>query len=131
MKKSNRMKLITGVASILAVSVLALHLQAADDKEDSMKAFMKAYHKAPKGVDPICKKALDGKATPEELKKLIAGYKEMTLAKAPKGDAASWKEKTTKLYAAAQGLEKGGPEAAAKYKAAVDCKACHSLHKPD
>jgi hypothetical protein len=74
---------------------------------------------------------MEGKASPEEMKKLVAGYKVLTTTKPPKGDDASWKEKTSKLYAAAQALEKGTPDAAAKYKAALDCKACHSVHKPD
>ena len=42
----------------------------------------------------------------------------------------SWKDKTSKLLVAAQGLPKGGPEALAKYKQALECKACHSVHRP-
>ena len=115
----------------MAGGALAWPLQAADDKDSPMAEFMKAYHKAPKGTDPVCKRAQNGQATKEELKKLVAGYKMMASTKAPKGDAASWKEKTTTLLAAAQALEKGEPGAAAKYKEAVNCKACHSEHKPD
>ena len=40
-------------------------------------------------------------------------------------------EKTEKLLAAAQALQSGAPDGAAKYKEAVNCKACHSAHKPD
>ncbi len=130
MKHSSYSKFIAGFAAVLATSVLAFQLHAADDK-DALEKFMKEYHKAPKGTDPVCKKAVDGKASPEEIKKLIEGYKMMTTIKPPKGDEASWKEKTGKVYAAAQGLVKGGAEAQAKYKEAVNCKACHSLHKPD
>jgi cytochrome c2 len=131
MKKPNRVVLAACIAGLMAGSALTWPLQAEDAKEDPIEKVMKAFHKAPKGTDPICKKALEGKASPEELKKLVAGYKVLTTAKPPKGDAASWKEKTTKLLAAAQDLEKGGADAAAKYKAAVDCKACHSVHKPN
>jgi hypothetical protein len=102
----------------------------AADSEDAIKEVMQTCHKAPEGTDPICKKALDGKASAEELKKLVAGYKVLTTVKPPKGDEASWKDKTSKLLAAAQALQKGESGATAQYKTAVDCKACHSVHKP-
>ena len=35
------------------------------------------------------------------------------------------------LVAAAQSLQKGEAGATAKYKDAVNCKACHSVHKPE
>ncbi len=117
--------------TVVAVCVAAAMVSIAAEKESPVGQFMKTYHKAPKGVDPVCKKAQDGKATPEEIKKLVEGYKMMTTAKPSKGDDASWKEKTGKLFAAAQGLEKGGPDAIAKYKEAVNCKACHSVHRGD
>jgi hypothetical protein len=131
MKKTNKIGLAACVAGMLAGSVIGWQLQAADANEDAIKEVMKTYHKAPKGTDPVCKKALDGKASPEELKKLVASYKVLTTAKPPKGEAGSWKEKTTKLLSAAQALEKGEADAANKYKEAVNCKACHSVHKPD
>ena len=121
----------TLVAALCLGGGLAWQSQAADAGKDAIKEVMKAYHKAPKGVDPVCKKAADGKATPDELKKLVAGYKVMVGAKAPRGDEASWKEKTAKLLAACQALEKGEEGAAAKYKEALNCKACHQAHKPE
>ncbi len=131
MKRNRTIALTTLVAGLLAAGALVWRINAADEHSDVIEEVMKTYHKAPKGVDPVCKKAVDGKASPEEIKKLVAAYKSLTTAKPPKGEASSWKEKTTKLLAAAQGLEKGGPEATAKYKEAVNCKACHSAHKPD
>ena len=119
------------LAGLIASAVLVLQLNAAESKDNPTKVFMKTYHKAPKGVDPVCKRAIDGKATPAELKKLVEGYKAMIDAKPPKGDDASWHEKTTKLCAAADSLAKGAPGAAAAYKEAVNCKACHSAHKGD
>ena len=121
---------------IAAVAGLALgfSLHAGDADHEAIEKAMKDFHKAPKGVDPVCKKALQGTATKEEWKGLLDGYKAMAKVKnPPKGDAASWKEKTGKLLAAAQALHKAptSQEAAAAYKQAVDCKACHSAHKPD
>jgi hypothetical protein len=134
MKKHISIKFAACVAvSILAAGALVWRSSAAGTKadEDAIKEVMKTCHKAPKGVDPICKKAQEGTATPEEIKKLVAGYKTLTTVKPSKGDDASWKEKTSKLYAAAQALEKGGPDAAAKYKAVLDCKGCHTVHRPE
>lgn len=130
MKKFITLSIVTTVATALAASFLVTNLHAAGGDE-ATKKFMKDFHKAPKGVDPVCKKAADGKASKDELAKLVAGYKAMCSAKPPKGDEASWKEKTGKLLEAAMALQKGAPDGAAKYKEAVNCKACHSAHKPD
>lgn len=130
MKKFITLSIVAGTTAVLAVSVFVSTLSAAEGSNPTKK-FMKDFHKAPKGVDPICKKATDGKATPAELAGLVAGYKAMTTAKPPKGDEASWKEKTGKVYEAAMALQKGAADGAAKYKEAVNCKACHSAHKPD
>ena len=119
------------VAGFIAGNLLLGQALAAEAKKDAIKEVMKSCHKAPKGEEPICKKAADGKASPEEIKKLLAGYKELCAAKPPKGDAASWKEKTGKLLAATEALAKGEADAAAKYKTAVSCKGCHDAHKPE
>jgi len=131
MRILNRVLVAACVTGLMAGSVLTWQSQAGEAKADAIQEVMKTYHKAPKGEDPICKKALDGKASAEEIKKLVAAYKTLATTKPPKGDEASWKDKTTKLVAAAEALEKGGADAKAKYKAALDCKACHSIHKPD
>ena len=125
-------KILVPALALTCSMALFSTVNAADAEKDSpTKVFMKKYHKAPQGVDSISKKAAAGKATSEELKELAAGYKAMIAAKPPKGDAASWKEKTTKLSSAADALVKGDPDAAARYKEAVNCKACHSEHKPN
>lgn len=131
MTKPLKLTLITCLATVIAGSAIIRQIQAADGKDDAIKQVMKIYHKAPKGVDPICKKASDGKASPTELKNLVAAYRSMAKAKPPKGDDASWKEKCAKLLTGAEALASGAPDGAAKYKEAVNCKACHSVHKPD
>lgn len=131
MKRTNPVILAASIVSLLASFALISQVNAADADEAAIEKVMKTYHKAPKGEDPVCKKAVDGKATPEEIKKLVAAYKTLAAAKPPRGEAASWKEKTSKLLTAAEGLEKGGAEATAKYKAALNCKACHDVHKPE
>ena len=117
----------TAVAGLMA----GVWSKAAGADKSPIKEVMKQCHKAPEGTDPLCKKASDGAASPEEIKKLVSGYKILAKAKPPKGDDASWKEKTSKLLAVTQALQKGAPDAVAQYKAAVNCKACHSVHKPE
>lgn len=126
-RKSHLRTLSAGLVLACGLSFTSV----AADHDKVIEQVMKDYHKAPKGVDPICKKAVDGTATPEELKKLIAGYKAMAKTKPPQGDAASWKEKNAKLVSTSEALLKGGADARASYKEAVNCKACHSAHKPD
>ncbi len=130
MKKTITLSIIAGAVAALAGSILVSTLHAAEESNPT-KEFMKKFHKAPKGVDPICKKATDGKASPAELAGLVAGYKAMTTAKPPKGDEASWKEKTSKVLEAVVALQKGAADGVAKYKEAANCKACHTAHKPD
>lgn len=130
MKKRITLSIVAGTAVMLAASVFVSALNAAEGSNPT-KEFMKKFHKAPKGVDPVCKKASDGKASAAELAGLVAGYKAMSSAKPAKGDEASWKEKTGKLLEATMALQKGAADGAAKYKEAVNCKACHSAHRAD
>jgi hypothetical protein len=131
MKKLQSLSTKSLLISLVTGSMMIALLNAADEKKDPIKEFMKACHKAPQGVDPICKKASDGKASADELKKLVDGYTVMAAAKPPKGDDVDWKDKTSKLLAASKALQKNEPGAAAKYKEAVNCKSCHTAHKPD
>lgn len=116
--------------SVLVAGLLALVAPAhADDNDDIIKEVMKTCNSAPKGTDSICKKAISGKASADEMAKLVSEYKKLTTTTAPKGDQADWKAKTTKLYEAAENLQKD-PATVADFKAAVNCMACHKLHRP-
>jgi cytochrome c2 len=130
MNQTIRYSLALGAALVLAAGTLVWQVRAADD-HDVIEEVMKKYHKAPKGTDPTCKKAADGKASPDEIKQLVAAYEKLAATKPLKGDEASWKDKTSKLLMAAKALEKGEPDAPARYKQAVNCKACHDAHKPE
>lgn len=114
-------------AAVLGL-VASLAAGAADKAKPTIKDVMKEYHK---GDDPLCKKVASGKGTKEDHKKLVEAYAAMADAKPPKGEVKDWKERTGKLLAAAKALEAGKPDAAAQYKDAVNCKACHTAHKPD
>ena len=131
MLNSAKLTLTLCAVGAIATTVFVWQSQAADAKADPIKQAMKTYHKAPKGVDPVSKKAADGKATPAEIKGMLAAYQAMAKVKPPKGDDVSWKEKCEKLLAGTQALASGAPDGAAKFKEAVNCKACHTAHKPD
>lgn len=115
------------VAGALSVALFAT---AAEQKDNPIKDAMQKYHKAPRGQDNVSKKVTNGTATKEEIKGIVEGYRNMAKAKPPQGDDASWKEKTSKVLAAAAAVERGEPGALDKYKAAANCKACHDVHKP-
>ncbi len=125
----NQSLLAPALAAAVALGLVAsLAAGAADKAKLTTKEVMKQFHK---GDDALCKKVVGGKASKEELKKIIEGYTAMTTEKPPKGDEKEWKDRTAKLLAAAKGIEAGKPEALAQYKDAVNCKACHTAHKPD
>lgn len=115
---------------ISSATVVAFSLAAASAEDDVITTSMKKFHKAPEGAEAICKKAGDGNATESDLASLLASYQAIAVVKPPKGDDASWKEKTTALITAVKALQAGKETATAEFKAAVNCKGCHSIHKP-
>ena len=126
MKHPLRSIVVIGVSASLLAGVVSV--RAEDKPKYSVKEVMKALHE---GDDAIAKKVTKGEGTHEDFAKLVEYYKSLPLNEAPKGDATSWKEKTTALLKAAQALHEGKAGALEQYKTAVNCKACHSVHKPD
>ncbi len=121
--------LAPAAAAAVALGLLvSLGAGAAEKSKLTIKDVMKEYHK---GDDALYKKVAAGKASKDELKKIVGAYEVLVTEKPPKGDAKEWKERTSKLLAAAKGIEAGKPEALAQYKDAVGCKGCHTAHKPD
>ena len=112
---------------ITAITTFAVY--AADD--GPIKKAMERVHKAPKTEKKLSEKIIEGTASDEEKQTALALYKAMADAKAPKGDDAAFKAKVAKLIGATEELVAKKPDAIAHYKEAVNCKACHSEHKPD
>ena len=123
--------MLAGAAIVAACAVFSTTSAKAAEGDKAIEEFMKKYHKAPKGTDPVCKKAGGGTASAEELAGLLAGYQAMCGAKPPKGEVGPWQEKCKALIAAVKGLQAKDAAAAESYKKAVNCKACHTDHKPD
>jgi hypothetical protein len=115
----------------LALTLTLISSGFAFAEEDSViKDAMKFAHKAPKGEKKLSDKILDGTASDEDVKKALDLYKKMSDAKPPRGEQADFKKKVAKVIEATEQLVKKDPQGVAHYKAAIDCKACHSEHKP-
>lgn len=84
-----------------------------------------------KGKESLSARISKGQGNEADFKKMASLTKELALNKPPKGDLAGWTEKTKALQAAAEALAAGKPGALDGFKTAVNCKACHSVHKPD
>jgi len=83
------------------------------------------------GKESLSARISKGQGNEADFKKMAMLTKELALNKPSKGDLASWTEKTLALQAAADWLVAGTPGALDGFKSAVNCKACHSVHKGD
>lgn len=122
--------LVAAVFSILIAAGAALpRLWAADAKPKyTIKEVMKAAHK---GDDAVSKRVASGKGTKDDFVLLVEYYESLPLCTPTKGDKADWDKKANALLKSAKALKAGEPDAVAQYKQASNCKACHSLYKPD
>ena len=121
-----RMGLLLGATLCGGVALNAV--LAADAKPKfTIKEIMKQAHE---GKTSLSKRVSEGMGSKEDFAMLLDYYKAMALQSPPKGDAASWKDKTAALVTATEGLVAGKDGSLQAYKAAVDCKACHTLHRP-
>lgn len=84
-----------------------------------------------KGKGSMASRLGENTATDADKQRMVYLTQQLTLNQAPKGDTGSWEEKTAKLNRAAIALADKLPDSLELWRAASDCKACHSLHKPD
>jgi len=83
------------------------------------------------GKGSIAARLSQDKGTQADKMRMAYLTEQLALNKPVKGDLASWNQKTTALHEAAVELANNAPGALVNWKAAVDCKKCHSVHKPD
>ena len=83
------------------------------------------------GKGSIAARLSQDKATQADKMRMAYLTEQLALNKPVKGDPASWTQKTTALHEAAVALANNAPGALVSWKAASDCKKCHSVHKPD
>lgn len=112
--------------NVLLFVLVSAGLYAADVSKGDISTVMK---EAFKGDASLHKKVATGKGTPADAANLLEYVKSLPAESPPEGDAASWKEKTTKLIKAAQAVVDGKPGATSTLQTAGNCKACHSEHK--
>jgi len=112
---------------ILAVVAISLGGGAAfGEKKISLSEIMENGFK---GNGSIVKKIENNEATEEDIETLAGYIAAMHDDRPPMGDADSWVEKTTALVAAISAVKEGQEDAAAVFKAAANCKACHDVHR--
>jgi len=73
--------------------------------------------------------APQGKLSDDDLNQMIELYGLMVALPPPKGDQEHFKQATQSLIAATKSLLAKTPGAEDDYRAAVDCKACHTQHR--
>jgi len=84
-----------------------------------------------KGKGSMAARLGENTATDADKQRMVYLTQQLALNQPPKGDPGSWEEKTAKLNRAAVALVDKLPDSLELWRAAVDCKACHSIHKPD
>jgi hypothetical protein len=115
-------------AALLAVSLVLLSAssRAEEKAEFTIKDVMVKAHDA---KDGLLKKILRGGGSEDDKKLLLDLYVSLWAAKPPKGDDVSWQKRSGDLIASAANLLLGNEGALDELKTAVNCKACHDVHK--
>jgi hypothetical protein len=117
-----------GVAALAVVVFAGVTVFGAADEAPKydIETIMKKAHDKSSG---IYQKAVANKASDAEKKELVELYTELGKNKPPKGDAKSWKDKTTALVSAAKEVADGKDAGVADLKKAANCMSCHRAHK--
>jgi hypothetical protein len=113
--------------SAVFAMVFAVAFAQAEEKAKpkyTIKQVMKMAHK-----DGLKDKVVKGNGSAEDAKQLLALYQALAANKPKKGDAESWKEKTGVIVVAAKGVVAGKDGSLAALGKAVNCGACHKVHK--
>jgi hypothetical protein len=115
--------------TVAALAAVVTSIAVAVEESNPIKDAMKFAHKAPQGEKKLSDKIIDGSAPEADVKKTLDLYKAMLDTKPPKGEQVAFKEKVQKLIGATEEVIEKKPDAAAHYKEASNCKACHSEHR--
>jgi hypothetical protein len=111
-------------ATAIVFSPLAATNQAAEPKH-SIKDVMQNGHRM-----GLLRKVLDGQASAEEKSTLLDYYVSLTESAPPRGSAEEWTAKTNAVVVAAAKVVTGREGATDALRAATNCMACHSVHRP-
>lgn len=119
-----RKLLVASMFVALGWTAMSLSSSAQDAKKPTIKEVMQVCMKG-----GLCKKVASGQASEDEKKKLAEMFAALHANTPPRGDEASWKEKTKALVDAANAVLAGKEGATAALQKAANCMGCHSAHK--
>jgi len=119
-------KFTTMAVALLVTMGLFAGLSQANGPEETIKKVMKAAFSKKSG---LCGSVASGKASAGQKQELLGLFEDLSKATPPRGEAKSWKTKTTALVRAAQAAVDEKPGADGLLKKAANCKACHEAHK--
>jgi hypothetical protein len=117
--------------SATALTALLVAAGCASYGSKASKSVEQVMESGFEGKESLAAKINKGEGSAADFATMAALTRELTLNKPPKGDLESWAAKTTALNLAAADLAAGKPGALDAFKSAVNCKACHTAHKPD
>jgi len=123
--KDFRLWLVVG-GCLISLLAPAPRIAWGADAKPTIKEIMQAAHKKPK---ELLKKVATGAATDAEKAELVKLYQALAALRPPRGEAASWEEKTKSLLSAARAAAEGKPDAAAELNRVANCAACHKAHQ--
>lgn len=114
---------LLALAALLALSYTATEahyfLQA-----NTIKQVMRKAHK-----QGLLKQVLMGQASDADRRELLGLYQDLARNAPPRGEARSWRARTSSIVAAATAVAQGDPRGLPALKSAVNCASCHRAHK--
>ncbi|MFT5470123.1 MAG: hypothetical protein ACI8UO_005247 [Verrucomicrobiales bacterium] len=120
------MKRLTLVFSALILVLVPFYFAWAEEESETddltISSIMKSAHKG-----GLLKRVTGGSATDEDKQQLLDFYEALAEIKPPMGDSREWAERTTAMIDAAKSAVGGDTS---KLKRAVNCRDCHTYHKP-
>ena len=100
--------------------------------ESDIEGFMRAgFGGYPPFLERPIKRAVEGKATKDDLELLLKLSTDLNKATPPKGDLEEWKKRTEELTKSVKAVrDNSNADTLAQLKKASDCKSCHDKFKP-
>ena len=123
------MRVLAKVLAVMVTASAACAALAANDQlapKYTIKEIMLRAHKPPAN---LLRKVAQGKATNEEKAELLELYRVLAENAPPRGEKASWDERTGLLVDAAKAVVDGQPDAEKQLTKVSNCMACHRDHK--
>ena len=119
------MRKLIFMSTLLAVALIGIFgvVATADAQDEPKHTIKEVMQQAHRGDGALLRKVLSGNASDEEKAKLNELYTALAANKPPKGDEASWKEKTKAILDAAKAGD------AAALRRTTNCRGCHSAHR--